>query len=216
MRVLLLCLGMGCLGYCVYFTGMERLNESYDNWVFERHISGRQDVTVANYLREQSPLGFLVKDAVAVAPAAKTNPTQPNSVLGKLEISRLNLSAMVREGVDAHTLSESVGHVPSTPLPGHSGNFALAAHRDTLFRRLKDIRPDDVITFQSQNQTFKYRVQNTFIVKPSNVNVLRSDGHEELTLITCYPFYYIGSAPKRFIVQAQLIPETQLSASSVR
>ncbi len=211
MRVLLLWLGLACLGYCIYYTGMERLNESYDNWVFERHISGRQDTTVADYLREHSPLGFLVKDVVAVT-SPKTTTTQPNSVLGKLEISRLNLSAMVREGVDAHTLSESVGHVPSTPLPGHAGNFALAAHRDTLFRALKDIRPDDVITFQSQNQTFKYRVQNTLIVKPTNVSVLRSDGHEELTLITCYPFYYVGSAPERFIVQARLVPAMELSS----
>jgi sortase A len=211
MRTLLLWLGLGCLGYCAYVTGIERLNQSYDNWLFEQHIAGRQNTRVADFLRERTPLGLLVKDA-APAPTAPVQPAaqQPNAILGKIEISRLNLSAMVREGVDAQTLSTSVGHIPSTALPGHSGNFALAAHRDTLFRALKDIKPDDLITFQSQNQTFTYRVHDTHIVKPSDVGVLRSDGHEALTLITCYPFYYVGSAPERFIVHAEFVPEASL------
>lgn len=222
MKTLFLWLGLGCLSYCIYITGMERLNQSYDNWVFEKHISGNQDTAVAGYLREHSPLGFLVKDASKTPSLQSTSSSQPsaaiqsNAVLGRLEISRLNLSAMVREGVDTHTLSESVGHVPSTPLPGHSGNFALAAHRDTLFRALKDIKRDDFITFQSQKQTFTYRVQDTHIVKPTDVSVLSSDGREMLTLITCYPFYYVGSAPERFIVRARLVPETSISSAPDR
>jgi sortase A len=197
---------------------MERLNQSYDNWVFEQHIAGRPNADLADYLRERSPFTFLVKDESAASSTTPslpgTHPVTPqyDALLGRIEISRLNLSAMVREGVDSRTLSNSVGHVPSTPLPGHSGNFALAAHRDTLFRALKDIRLDDLITFESQNQTYTYRVYHTLIVKPTDVAVLQSDGHESLTLITCYPFYYIGSAPKRFIVQARLVPETELSA----
>lgn len=219
MKQLFLWLGLGCLGYCAYTLGMERLNQSYDNWVFEQHIAGRPNADVADYLRERSPLTFLVKDGSGATPSttppvAATQPTKPqhDALLGRIEISRLNLSAMVREGVDAKTLSNSVGHVPSTPLPGHSGNFALAAHRDTLFRALKDIRVADLITFESQNQTYTYRVSHTRIVKPTDVAVLQSDGHESLTLITCYPFYYIGSAPERFIVQARLVPETELSS----
>jgi sortase A len=211
MRILLLWLGLGCLGYCAYVTGIEHLNQSYDNWLFEQHIAGRQDTSVADFLRERSPLGLLVKDDDASSSptaTAQSAPPQQDAILGKIEIGRLNLSAMVREGVDARTLSTAVGHVPSTALPGHAGNFALAAHRDTLFRALKDIKLDDLITFQSQNQTFTYRVHDTHIVKPSDVSVLRSDGHEALTLITCYPFYYVGSAPKRFIVHAQLVSET--------
>lgn len=218
MKHLFLWLGLGCLGYCAYTLGMERLNQSYDNWVFEQHIAGRPNVDLADYLRERSPFTFLVKDESAASSTTPslpgTHPATPqhDALLGRIEISRLNLSAMVREGVDSRTLSNSVGHVPSTPLPGHSGNFALAAHRDTLFRALKDIRLDDLITFESQNQTYTYRVYHTLIVKPTDVAVLQSDGHESLTLITCYPFYYIGSAPKRFIVQARLVPETELSA----
>ena len=211
MRNLFLWLGLGCLGYCAYMLGMERLNQSYDNWIFEQHIAGRPNADVADYLRERSPLTFLVKEE---SPPRATEPTTPqhDSLLGRIEIGRLNLSAMVREGVDAKTLSTSVGHVPSTPLPGHAGNFALAAHRDTLFRALKDIRRDDLITFESQNRTYTYRVYHTLIVKPTDVGVLQSDGHDTLTLITCYPFYYIGSAPERFIVQARLVPETELSS----
>jgi sortase A len=218
MRNIFLWLGLGCLGYCAYVVGMERLNQSYDNWAFEQHIAGHQDTSVGDYLRECSPLTFLVKDEPPAPPVSLLNsPVEPlapqrDAVLGKLEIGRLNLSAMVREGVDATTLSTAVGHVPSTPLPGHLGNFAVAAHRDTLFRALKDIRQNDLITFESQHQTYSYRVYQTLVVKPTDIDVLRSNGHEDLTLITCYPFYYVGSAPKRFIVRARLVPETELSS----
>lgn len=214
MRILLFWLGIGCLGYCAYAIGMEHLNQSYDNWVFEQHIAGKQDVSVASFLRERTPLGFMVKDTpVAESPSGPAQPTPPqDAILGRIEIDRLKLSAMVREGVDAETLSTSVGHVPSTALPGHSGNFALAAHRDTLFRALKDIKADDLVTFQTQDETFTYKVRHTRIVQPTDVSVLQSDGHEALTLITCYPFYYVGSAPQRFIVQASLVSATELSS----
>ena len=178
MRTLFLWLGLGCIGYCVYVTAKEHLNQSFDQWLFNQ-------------------------------PAT----SQPDGVLGKIEISRLHLAAMVREGVDDDTLSTSVGHVPSTALPGHSGNFALAAHRDTLFRALKDIKRNDLVTFQSRNGTFTYRVHDMRIVKPTDVAVLRSDGHEELTLITCYPFYFIGSAPERFVVRARLVSETAMASA---
>jgi len=210
--------GLGCLGYCAYMFGIERLNQSYGNWVFEQHIAGRNDVSVARYLREDTPLGFLVKESSKGAPPDSGAPVletpqaalATGALLGRVEIGRLNLSAVVREGVDARTLSTSVGHVPSSPMPGHPGNFALAAHRDTLFRPLRNIRENDLITFQSLTRTFTYRVEDTRIVKPTDVSVLRSAGHDSLTLITCYPFYYVGSAPERFIVQARLVSETPL------
>jgi len=110
---------------------------------------------------------------------------------------------VVREGVDAQTLSTLVGHVLSSAIPVNSGNFALAAHRDTLFWPLRNIKKNDLITFRSLTQTFTYKVEDTRTVKPTDVGVLRSDGHDSLTLITCYPFYYVGSAPERFIVRAR-------------
>jgi sortase A len=214
MRHLLLLVGFGCLGYCAYMFGMESLNQSYGNWVFEQHIAGRSDVSVASYLRA-TPFSFLVKDGTTKGSEPEVKSQTPNAavatgaILGKVEIGRLNLSSVVREGVDAGTLSTSVGHVPSSAMPGHAGNFALAAHRDTLFRPLRNIKQNDLITFQSLTQTFTYKVENTRIVKPTDVSVLQSNGHDALTLITCYPFYYVGSAPERVIVQARLVSQTE-------
>ena len=142
-------------------------------------------------------------------------------MLGRVAIPRLNLSAIVREGVDAKTLSIAVGHIPSTSLPGRPGNFAIAAHRDTLFRALKDIQKDDLVRFEAANGRYTYQVLATKIVRPSDVTVLQADGGglipaqllgeteqpKLLTMITCYPFYYVGSAPKRFIVEAKLVQE---------
>lgn len=124
-------------------------------------------------------------------------------VLGRLSIPRLDLSSMVREGDDEGTLSLALGHVPGTALPGQRGNVAVAGHRDTLFRALKDIRKNDVIRFETLSGSHDYQVDNIRIVKPDDVAVLRSGPTSELTLVTCYPFYYVGAAPKRFIVSAR-------------
>jgi sortase A len=112
----------------------------------------------------------------------------------------------VKEGVDERTLDIAVGHIPHTALPGQPGNIGVAAHRDTLFRNLKDVRRDDKITLTTLDAEYVYRVVSTKIVQPSDVSVLDSSPNENtLTLITCYPFYFIGNAPKRFIVRAQQV-----------
>ena len=112
--------------------------------------------------------------------------------------------------MEQQTLSSAVGHVPSTQAPGAIGNFAIAAHRDTLFRALKDIRIGDTVEFQAPDRTFDYQVVSTQIVRPTDVSVLRPQGNQRLlTMITCYPFYFVGSAPKRFIVTARLLPQNQ-------
>jgi sortase A len=124
------------------------------------------------------------------------------SVIGRLQIPRLKLSVMVREGADERTLSRAVGHIPGTALPGKMGNVGLAGHRDTFFRALRDIREDDAIEFETTHGAYRYVVKSTKIVGPRDVSVLAASGGENLTLVTCYPFYYVGSAPKRFIVRA--------------
>ena len=165
-----------------------------------------------------------------VAPVkAPARPVRPatGALLGRVVIPRLNLSAMVREGVDSVTLSRAVGHVPSTALPGQNGNFAIAAHRDTLFRALKDIQQGDTVYMQTAAAAYEYEVFHTRIVKPSEVSVLRADGGLPpqyltvanrpaplLTMITCYPFYYVGSAPERFIVQARLVGPSNAPAAA--
>jgi len=110
---------------------------------------------------------------------------------------------MVREGTGEGTLGLAVGHIPNTALPGEKGNVGLAAHRDTLFRGLKDIRQNDLIQFETLSGNHSYRVETTRIVKPEDVSVLKPGPAPELTLVTCYPFHYIGNAPERFIVKAR-------------
>jgi len=127
----------------------------------------------------------------------------PRSLIGKIEIPRLAISAMVKEGVDGRTLSLAVGHVPSTALPGEVGNMGVAAHRDTLFRNLKDVRQNDEVTLTTLGGTYVYRVVSFRVVEPADVFVLSSSSDEKiLTLVTCYPFYFLGDAPKRFVVRA--------------
>lgn len=137
---------------------------------------------------------------------ARNNPgIKPRSgdIVGLLEIPRLRLSVIVVEGVDSDILSRAAGHISGTALPGTLGNVGIAGHRDTLFRPLKAIRSNDVIVLETPKSTFRYRIERTEVVDPTDVHVLRQTGDAQLTLVTCYPFYFIGSAPKRFIVHAR-------------
>jgi sortase A len=123
-------------------------------------------------------------------------------LIGKLEIPRLGLSAMIVEGVDGRDLRRAVGHIPGTALPGQPGNIAIAGHRDTFFRPLRNIRPNDTITLSTVQGDYRYHVVSTKVVAPNDAEVLDPTGQDTLTLVTCYPFYYLGPAPKRYVVQA--------------
>jgi sortase A len=123
-------------------------------------------------------------------------------LIGRIEIQRLGMSVAVAEGTDEPTLRRAVGHIAGTALPGQPGNIGVAAHRDTFFRPLRNIRRDDIITLTTLGGEYRYRVVSTRIVAPDDVAVLNSDGNQILTLVTCYPFYFVGSAPRRFIVRA--------------
>jgi sortase A len=124
------------------------------------------------------------------------------ALVGRLEVPRLGMSVMVLEGVSADTLRVAAGHVPETALPGNAGNTAIAAHRDTFFRGLGDIREGDGVVVTTPAGAVRYRVSSAQVVRPEDVHVLDATENETLTLVTCYPFQYIGSAPKRFIVRA--------------
>jgi sortase A len=128
------------------------------------------------------------------------------SPLGRIEISAVGLKTMILEGTEEETLRRAVGHIRSTPLPGQRGNVALAGHRDTYFSELRDIRVNDEITLTTLSGSFHYRVVSTKVVKPEETEVLKDNGADTLTLVTCYPFNFVGSAPKRFIVRARRIP----------
>ncbi|HEX5761247.1 MAG TPA: class D sortase, partial [Thermoanaerobaculia bacterium] len=129
----------------------------------------------------------------------------PGTALGRMAIPRVGLSVMIAGGADKRTLRRAVGHIPGTSLPGEPGNVGLAGHRDRYFRPLKDVRADDEITLTTPEGTFHYRVDWTEVVEPAAVHVLDDTAEPALTLVTCYPFYYVGPAPRRFIVRARQV-----------
>ena len=154
-------------------------------------------VSAANSFQKTAAEMFEAERAVAAAPVSI------GSTIGRLEIPRLNLSVMVVEGDDDATLARAVGHLPGTAFPWEEGNAVFAGHRDTFFRPLKDLREGDEILMTTSRGTFTYRVTRTQIVQPEDVSVLAPTPTRALTLVTCYPFVYIGKAPQRFIIHAR-------------
>lgn len=142
-------------------------------------------------------------------------PRDEGELIGRIEIPRIGVSAMVLEGVGKKTLRRGAGHIPGTPLPWGDGNVGLAAHRDSFFRGLKDIRKNDTIVLKTLEGTFEYRVDWTEVVRPEDTAVLDDSGESTLTLVTCYPFYYVGAAPKRLIVRAERIGGARAAAGPV-
>src|SRR5437588_972433 len=125
---------------------------------------------------------------------------------GEISIPRLGLSAMVAEGVDEKTLHHAVGHFPESSTPEGAGTVALAGHRDTFFRPLANIRLHDLVMLETPHGKYQYEVVHTAIVGPQHVEVVQPSPESDLTLVTCYPFRYVGQAPLRFIVQAVRVP----------
>jgi sortase A len=128
--------------------------------------------------------------------------------VGRLEIPRLKISVIAFEGTDGPVLDRGAGHLIGSALPGDTGNSVFAAHRDTFFRELRNIHKDDLITTVTSKGSRRYRVEAINIVEPSETKVLDPTQEPVLTLVTCYPFYYVGNAPQRFIVRAREIPLT--------
>ena len=176
--------GCAALGYCAFVWGRAQYDQAQGNRAIERYqfVDHRQS--------RQSD--------VKVRPLA-------GSLVGRIEIPRLKLSAVIFEGTDDATLDRGVGHLVGTPTTGEPGNLVLAGHRDTFFRPLKKIREGDEIYVTGPEGVSRYKVEFTQIVGPEATEVLRSTGGATLTLITCYPFRYIGNAPDRFIVRGQKV-----------
>jgi sortase A len=136
-----------------------------------------------------------------------TPPQAPSvgTVLGRLEAPTVRLATTILEGTDDGTLRKGSGHIEETPLPGQRGNIGIAGHRDTVFRALRNIHSGDPLDLTTADRVYHYRINKTFIVEPDDVYVLDPTDHSMLTLVTCYPFEFIGHAPHRFIVQADLV-----------
>jgi sortase A len=128
--------------------------------------------------------------------------------IGEIQIPRLGLTAIVAQGDSAAILRRAVGHLADTALPGESGNVVLAGHRDTFFRPLKRVRAGDAIVLKTRDGDFAYIVESTAVVRPTDIDVIQPTDRRTLTLITCFPFSYVGPAPDRFIVRAR---ETEVS-----
>jgi sortase A len=178
--------GLLLLGFAASTYVARYFYQGYQTWKFDRDLA----------LRLHAP----------PAPAPPALAIRTGALIGKIGIQRLGISAIVKEGVDEATLGLAVGHIPSTALPGQAGNVGVAAHRDTLFRNLKDVQRDDEITVTTLDGEYLYRVVSFKVVNPTDVYVLQpTAGEMTLTLVTCYPFYFVGHAPKRFIVSARQV-----------
>jgi sortase A len=177
-RRLLFAAGVSLLAYCAYVMVDARAFQAKE---FEQLLAGR-----------------------AASPGIST-PAAAGGLIGRIEIARLGFSAIVVEGTSAKTLRRAIGHIEGTALPGQSGNIGLSGHRDTFFRPLRNIRRNDTITVTTLLGQYRYRVLSTKVVRPSDVAVLEPTGNEILTLVTCYPFYFVGPAPSRFVVRAERV-----------
>lgn len=197
-------IGILALSYCGYVLLEARFYQAYQSWQFERALKNAPPPVASR--------GELPQQPIPPAPEATLTPTKnraipgPNDVLlGRMEIRRIGFAAMIMEGIDNRTLRRAVGHVPGTALPGLPGNVAIAGHRDTFFRGLQRIRKEDEITLTTLHGSYRYRVESTWVVEPREIWVLENTSDATLTLVTCYPFNYVGPAPQRFIVRARKI-----------
>ena len=144
----------------------------------------------------------------------ETQNTNAPAPLALLRIPRIGLEVAVLEGTDDWTLNRAVGHIEDTASPGAAGNSGIAGHRDGFFRGLKDIRPGDGIEIETVGTIERYQVERTWIVDPEDVSVLDATRVPSITLVTCYPFYFVGSAPQRFIVRAVRVNQSGGRAST--
>jgi sortase A len=186
-----LCLGVLALGYCAFQVG--------DAWLYQRREAAHFESILK---KTQSPAA---QSPTTAAERSMPPAIGPDGLIGRIEIPRLGVSVVVVEGIDTPVLRRAVGHIPGTAMPGQIGNVGIAAHRDTYFRPLRNIRRGDIVTLTTLRGDYRYRVVSTKIVKPEDVAVLDPDSNQILTLVTCYPFFFVGSAPNRFIVRAQRV-----------
>ena len=171
-------LGLGCLGTVGYTT--------LDAQRFEQAQAGRFTQAI---------------------PDAMAGPIRvpPGETVGVLSMPRVGLSTAVVEGDDSRSLKRSAGHLPDTPWPWDAGNSAIAGHRDGRFRALRKVKVGDEIRLQTRRGELVYAVKELSIVEPDDLSVLGPREHASLTLITCYPFNYLGNAPQRFVVRAERV-----------
>jgi len=187
--------GIAMLGYCMLVLLDLTIFQHREKQRFERLLDDRR--RQAAHTQPQDVTAAAVKAVTATGPAG---------LIGRIEIARLGVSVVIIEGTDKPTLRRAAGHIAGTAMPGQRGNVGIAGHRDTFFRPLRNVQRNDIVTLTTPGADYRYRVVSIKIVRPSEVAVLNPDGNEILTLVTCYPFYFVGPAPNRFIVRAERVP----------
>jgi LPXTG-site transpeptidase (sortase) family protein len=160
---------------------------------------------------EQRRLESASLASIATSPE---KPDQDTNAITLLNIPKIDLQAAVLEGTNRKALLLAPGHLEKTVWPGQSGNAVIAAHRDTFFRRLHELRKGDDIYVRRAGRRYHYAVSNTAIVSPSDIAVIRPSSDTRLTLLTCWPSYYIGPAPKRLVVVATLRNDSAMTSTS--
>lgn len=174
----------------------------------------RLDESAGAVLESRQNVDFTLWSEKRIQAYEETLLVQFKPPMGILHISKVNLEVPVLEGTDDLTLDRGVGHIPGTSLPGEDGNVGIAGHRDGFFRALKDVAPGDAIDLVTATRKDIYTVDQIVLVLPNDVSVLRPRTGRSLTLVTCYPFYFVGSAPKRYIVEASLKDSQPLPLSN--
>lgn len=203
-----LIIGFVALGYVAFVLVEAKLYQSYQSQRFQQELENlKPSAGARERLQPPSP-----PPTPARADHAKAATLRPaggggeGSLLGRIKISSIGLEVMILEGIGNETLRRAVGHIPGTSFPGQGGNVAIAGHRDTFFRPLRNIRKNDEITLTTVNGSYRYRVDSTRVVEPEQIEVLDHSDEAVLTLVTCFPFYFVGAAPQRFIVRAHRTP----------
>jgi sortase A len=179
----LLWFGVAALAYVAATAVYATLYQGYQSWRFKAELAVSRDI----------------RRPILEAPTD----LHEGDLLGRIDIDRIGLSVMVLQGIEESTLIAGAGHVPGTSLPGSEGNAVIAAHRDTFFRKLERILPGDRIRVATFRGSYNYIVGSVETVDPTDTQVMESRDYRELTLITCFPFYFVGAAPRRFIVHAR-------------
>lgn len=201
-------IGILALGYVGFVLLDARLYQADQSQRFQQKLNelkpsivGDKQIQASSIPPAQAKESLMRAERIDIAGVSRTP-------LGRIEISSIGLAAMILEGTDARTLRRAVGHIPGTPLPGQQGNVAITGHRDTFFRPLRNIRKDDEIRLTTLGGSYRYWVDSIKVVEPEDTKVLDNSDDSILTLVTCYPFYFVGPAPKRFIVRAHRIPRS--------
>lgn len=193
---LLVIAGGAALGWCAAIIADGQITQ----WIARQQLEKLSEAEPLNH-----PYLPLARRSVVIP--------QNGTPLAELSIPRIGLSVVVLQGSDEHTLREGAGHIEGTPLPGESGNVSIAGHRDSFFRPLRNVQLGDDIMLETPAGNVHYRVSSYHIVDPSEISVISPTTQPVLTLVTCYPFYFVGAAPDRFVVRANFVDDRRPASS---